>query len=267
MSITLIFQALKAKRMLWIVYSTIGLGFILLYVAIFPSIQGQSAEYDKIFASLPKGLVLALNISNVEPTLMGYLSSKHFGFIWLLLIVLLAITYSGFAIAKEIENKTMGFLLSQPIKRTSLYLSRLTAGIVGLIVFISISEVVVWPLAKIGHYSIDVKGVLLLGVAGLLFGISVLSLGFMFSALSSTSAKVSALCGGVLLIMYGLFITSSLVASVAPLKYFSLFHYISPGEIIQNDSLTLSSIIVFLVGSCIATTIGLVAFKKRQILV
>jgi len=267
MSFTLILQALKAKRMLWIVYSIIGLGFILLYVAIFPSIQGQSADYDKIFASLPKGLVLALNISNVEPTLMGYLSSKHFGLIWLVIIILLVVTYSGFAIAKEIETKTMGFLLSQPIKRVNLYLSRFTAGIIGLVVFICISEIIVWPLAKICNYTIDVKGVLLLGFSGLLFGISVLSLGFMFSALSSTAAKVSALSGGILLVMYAAFIASSLVPSLDKLKYLSLFHYISPGAIIQNDSVTLSSIIVFIVFSFTTTLIGIFAFKKRQVLV
>jgi ABC-2 type transport system permease protein len=262
---TLVLQALKAKRTLWIIYSSIGFGFILLYLSVYPSIQSQSANYDKIFATLPKGLILALNISNNAPTLMGYLSSKHFGLIWLLLITLVAITYGGFSIAREIETKTMGFILSQPIKRWELYLARLFTGVINLVLFIAFSEVVVWPLALLFNYSIDVKGVLLLGVAGLLFGIGVLCLSFMFSAHSNSSARVTTYTGGVLLGMYGIFIASSLVSNLSYIKYLSLFHYITPGDIVANDSIALSSILIFSFFSIITTLLGLYIFQRRQI--
>jgi len=262
---TLLAQVLKAKRTLWITYSAIGLGFLLLYLAVYPSIQSQSANYDKIYASLPKGLMSALNITNSTPDLMGYLSSKHFGFIWLLIMALLVIAYSAFVIAKEIENKTMGFLLSQPISRLKLYVARYVGGIIGLGVSIGFSEVIVWPLAKLFNYAIDGPGVLWLGLAGLLFGLSIMSLGFMFSAMSSSSARVSALTGAVLLVMYAAFIASSLVSNLDGLKYLSLFHYITPGDIVANSSIPLASVLVFGIFSLATTIIGAVIFKRRQI--
>ncbi len=261
----LVSQAVKSKRVLWATYSAIGLGFLFLYVSVFPSIQSQSVDYNKIFASLPKGLILALNITNETPTLMGYLSSKHFGLIWLFMIVLVVISYGSFVIAKEIETRTMGFLLSQPINRIKLYFARFGAGAIGLAVFVVFSEIVVWPMAKIFNYSIDGTGVLLVGVAGFLFGLSVLGLSFMISALSSSAARVSAWSGLVMLAMYAIYITSSLVSSLDNLKYLSLFHYIAPGDIVTNNSISLSSIVVFIVFSAITAIIGAVIFQKRQI--
>jgi ABC-2 type transport system permease protein len=261
----LVKQALKAKRTLWATYSAMGLGFLLLYISVFPSIQDQSASYKQIFATLPKGLMLAFNITDAVPTLMGYLSSKHFGLVWLLMIILLVISYGSFVIAKEVETRTMGFLLSQPINRVKLYLARFSAGTIGLAVFIVVSEVVAWPLAKAFSYSIDLKGVLLVGLAGFLFGLSVLGLSFMISAMSSSAARVSAWSGVIVLAMYAIFIASSLVAELDNLKYLSLFHYFSPGDIVTNNSISLSSIIVFVLFAFVTATIGAVIFQKRQI--
>lgn len=261
----LIKQALKAKRTLWVTYSAIGLGFLMLYVAVWPSIQSQSADYSKIFSSLPKGLILALNISNETPTLMGYLSSKHFGLIWLFMIAMLVVAYGSFVIAKEVETRTMGFLLSQPINRLKLYWARFGAGAIILARFVVLSEIVVWPIAKIYNYSIGGTGVLLVGVAGFLFGLSILGLSFMISAMSSSAGRVSAWSGAVLLAMYAIYIVSSLVDSLDKLKYLSLFHYIAPGDIVTNNSIALSSIIVFVVFSVVTATIGAVIFQKRQV--
>jgi len=261
----LVKQALKAKRTLWATYSAIGLGFLLLYISVFPSIQNQSANYSQIFATLPKGLILAFNITDAAPTLMGYLSSKHFGLVWLLMIILLVISYGSFVIAKEVETRTMGFLLSQPINRIKLYLARFSAGTIGLAIFVIISELVTWPLAKAFNYTIDIKGVLLVGVAGFLFGLSILGLSFMLSAMSSSAARVSAWSGMVVLVMYAIFIASSLVTNLDKLKYLSLFHYFSPGDIVTDNSISLLSIIVFVLFTAVTATLGAVIFQKKQI--
>ncbi len=262
---SLVKQALRAKRALWATYSAIGLGFLFLYIAVFPSIQSQSVDYNKIFASLPKGLMIALNISNETPTLMGYLSSKHFGLIWLFMIALVVIAYGGFVVAKEVETRTMGFLLAQPISRIKLYLARFSAGAIGLAVFVVFSEAVVWPLARVYNYTIDVKGVLLVGLAGYLFGLSIMGLSFMFSAMSSSAARVSAWSGLVMLAMYAIYIASSLMSDLDNLKYLSLFHYIAPGDIITNDSIAMSSIVTFIVFSVVTAAIGALIFQKRQV--
>lgn len=262
---TLFLQAIKAKRTQWFVYCAIGFGFLLLYLPIFPSIQSQAANYNKIFSTLPKGLMTALNITNDQPTLMGYLSSKHFGLVWLLLMILFAVAYGSYAIAKEVESKTMGFLLSQPIGRGTLYVSRLAAGVVGLIIFVITTELVVWPMAALAHYEIDGLQAILVGVGGFLFGLAVLCIAMMFSACVSSAGRASALSAGVLLISYALFIVASLSPDLDALKYFSLFHYFAPGDIVKNVRLGWESVVVFGGVSIVTATIGLIAFKKREI--
>lgn len=259
------FQAIKARRLQWFTYCAIGLGFLLLYVAIFPSIESQTANYDEIFKTLPKGLIAALNITNDQASLLGYLSSKHFGLIWLLLIILFVISYGSFAIAKEIESKTMGLLLAQPVSRTTLYVARLIAGIVGLGLFVLTTELIVWPLAVFMNFEINAMQIVLIGASGFLFGLAVLCVSLMFSAFVSTGSKASALSSGVLLIMYALFLTASLSPDYDWLRYLSLFHYFAPGDIVTTTSLAWQSIVVFCSVSIVTAFVGLARFNKREV--
>lgn len=261
----LLTQAIKARRMQWLIYSALGFGFLLLYVSVYPSIQEQAASYNDIFKTLPKGLTTAFNITNDEPTLMGYLSSKHFGLAWLLLVIFFAVSHGSYSISKEIESKTMGFLLSRPISRSTLYLSRLTAGIIGLVVLVFMTAIVVWPMARVAHYEISGVDVLLVGLSGLLFGVAVLCMAMMFSAWSSAGGRVSALVAGVLLTMYVLFIVASLAPSLESLRYVSIFHYFSPGEIVKTGTIPYSSILMFMGMSVCSALIGLFVFKRREI--
>lgn len=265
MFITLVRQAVRARYGQWLLYGGIGLGFLLLYVSVFPSIQSQASNYDQLYATLPKAFISAFNITNIDPTLLGFLSSKHFGLMWPLLIILCAISYSSFAIAREVELKTMGFLLAQPIKRQTLYAARFTTGCVGLLLLVVLSELIVWPLAAVAGYAINGQAVVLIGLVGLLFGTSVLSMGMFFSALATTAGQVRAYISAVLVSMYAIFIAASLVPEVANIKYLSLFHYFDPGKIVGSGAVEFSSILVFVVWSLIWALAGVFVFKKREV--
>ncbi len=258
-------QALYFKRYQLLAYCFIGLGFLLLYLAVFPTVQQQATDYNKILESMPKGLVAALNISNTAPDLMGFLASKHFGFVWALMIVLLAVAYGSFAIAKEIETKTMGLLLLKPVSRLAIYASRLFAGIAIMAVFILASEIAVWPLAHLFGYAIDGQQVMLIGTLGFLFGSACLSLAMMVSSFVSSAGRVSMIAGGILLVMYALFLIASLMPELDWLKYTSLFHYFSPGSVEANGFIAGEAIWAFVFTVIVTSFVGIVTFGQRDI--
>ncbi len=260
----LIRQALGSRRWSWMAYSAIGLGFLLLYLPIFPSIQKQQQVYNQVLESMPKGVLEAFNITNASSSLMGFLTSKHFGFVWILMIILLMLAYAGGALAREIDNRTMGLLLALPVSRWQLYWTRLAGGVLGLAGFVAATELITWPLAQAFNYAapwVDVLNVALLGFS---FGLTVLCLGMMISAAVSDSSRVYSWAGGGLLVMYVLNIVAGLKDNLKDLKYLSLFHYVMPGNIIDGASMDWKALAVFAVISVAAAMVGAVVFARRD---
>jgi len=257
-------QTLRSRRMSWIIYSAIGFGLLLMYIPIFPAIQAQQATYDQLLNSMPKALLEAFNIGKSAPTLMGYMVAKHFGFVWDLMIILLMIAYSGGAIAKEIDARTMGLLLSLPVSRLRLYLVRLAAGISGLAIFVIVSELATWPLAKAFGYITSLHDIVRVGLLGFAFGLAILCLSLMVSAAVSEGGKVYAVMGGFLLVMYVLNIVASLQDKAADLKYASLFYYFALGTVIDGGHLDPKALLVYAGISLAAAIIGALIFVRRD---
>src|SRR3989344_5438374 len=71
-----------------IAYTLAGIGLVLLYVALNPSLQGQSQTYAKLMESMPKGFAEAFGVdANFLATLEGYIASEMFSFMWPLLAI------------------------------------------------------------------------------------------------------------------------------------------------------------------------------------
>lgn len=258
-------ESLKDHRMRWAVFSIIGLGFLILYIATFPAIQKSSADYDKLVSTLPKGVISAFNITTGPQTLMGYLASKHFGFTWPLMLIMLTVSFSSYAIAQGTQDKTLTFLLSTPISRKKLYLTRLTAGVIGIAIFVLTSQLLVIPLAGAFGYALSTTEALLIALLGFFFGLAVLGLGTLSSAVANDPRKSTAAVSGVLLISYVLYLVASLEANLESLKYLSIFHYFNPGKVVTSGSLASLSILVLFGVFLISSLIGIKYFTKKDI--
>ncbi|MBW4062054.1 ABC transporter permease subunit [Candidatus Saccharibacteria bacterium] len=263
--ITLTRHAIKRSRRLWLSYDVIGLAFLWLYMQTFPIVQSQSTNYAQIIKALPKGLASAFNITDVAPTLMSFLSSKHFGLIWPLMIIIFVMSQAASAIAREIEQRTIGFLLSQAISRSTIYWSRWTAAVIGLLQFVLVTELTTWLFARAYNYAVSFGDVWHLGLLGFLFGLAILGLSFMVSAVVSSGSKVNAIVGGGMLVMYVLFIAASLENNLSKLGYLSLFKYYSPGDVVTSGAISLQSVWVYTLVATITTYLGYGWFSRRDI--
>jgi len=264
-NLALLKESVKDHRARWAIFCLIGLGFLILYIATFPAIQKSSADYDKLVSTLPKGVISAFNITTGPQTLMGYLASKHFGFTWPLMIIMLTISYSSYAIAQGVQDKTITFLLSMPISRTKLYLTRLLGGIIGVLIFVIFSQLIVIPLAMIFGYNISLSESLLMSLLGLLFGMAVLGISMLSSSIANDSRRSTAAVSGVLLISYVMYLIASLETSLDKLKYISIFHYFNPGKVVMSGSLEAAGCLVLIGVFTITSIIGVKFFQKKDI--
>jgi ABC-2 type transport system permease protein len=263
--IPLILQTMKKRYLTWLAYGVIGLGLVVLYVALFPALQHQAASFNQLLKSLPHSILKAFGADVSLDNVGGLLVSKQFGLVWPLMAAGLVISFAGSTLAGEIDSGTLALLLGLPLSRIKIYFSKFLAGVIGLVVFVLLSVAAIIPVAAAYNVSVGASDVWKLALIGLLFSFSILGMTMMFSAFFSDRGKVYATGGGTLLIMYVLNLIAALKSSLSQLQYVSLFYYYNAGSVLVNHTLDATSIVV-LVGVAIVTSlVGAYWFQRRDI--
>ncbi len=263
---TLIAKELRERRTSLIVYSLVGIGCVWLYVSIFPSLQGQAKELSKAYASMPKEVLKAFGAEGTGlNTVESLLATKQFGLVWPILAILIMLNRSANYLAGEIENGTLGTLLTQPLSRSRIYLAKYLSGVYTLLIFVICSVLINIPIISAYKLDFSVSYELLFAIVCTLFGLAVLGVGMLVSALATERSKVYGMIGGGIMIMFILNLVSGLKPALDNLKYGSIFYYYNANDIIVNHHINQVSIALFAGIAITGFIAGLIAFNRRDI--
>lgn len=266
----LVFRIIRDQKKSLLAYVLIAIVFVWMYVAIFPSIAKQQAEFSKLLTNYPEGLLKAFGLDPrtlIFSNLESFLSLEHYSILWPLMLIILLVSYASSAIAGEIEKGTIEILLSQPLSRLKVFGGKYAAGLLILLIFTFFSVFAVFPLAQIYHLDLRMVNHLTMAMLGFLFGLAVFSMTLMFSSIFSERGKAASLTGGILILMYALNITASLKEDLASLKYLSFFHYYDYHAALVENRIDPLTIGVFLLVSFLGTLLGAFWFNQRDIAV
>lgn len=263
---TVFWRILKDRRSIFLVYLLVNIGLLLMYISLFPSFKNQSAAMAQMIKSYPESFLKAFNfdIANFT-TIEGFLSTEQFSFMWPMLLILMTIGFAGTAFAGEIEQGTIELLLSQPISRLKLFLSRYLAGLASLAVFVAVSIFSAIPIIRIYNIAYKGENFVTLAMLAFLFGLAIYSMGMFLSAVFSDKGKVFFITGGILVLMYVLNIVSAIKESLGSLKYASFFYYFNPTKALAHNQIDHWSLLVFLGAAVIFVSAGAIWFVKRDI--
>ena len=175
----IIMKELKQRSLALMAYTVAALGFIWLYISLFPYLQSQAQGYAKMLDSLPRPLMDAFGFedtffSNVQ----AYMASEMFSLIWPLLSIFMLTSTAATNISGEIEKATIGTLLAQPISRAKLFFAKYLSGITALIIFTFVTIVSCLPISAAYGVDFMASRFLLFTVAALLFGLFFCIYGF-----------------------------------------------------------------------------------------
>jgi len=261
----LIKTSLKHKRTALYAYSLGGLATIVMYVAIYPSLQSQLGTYNQLIKSLPAGLLKAFGADTSLTNFAGLLGTKQYGFVWPLLCILFMVSYGGAALSGEIEKSTIGLWLAAPISRYRVYWTKFLASLFALLVFVVLTVTAVIPVAWLFKVSVSSKDILLLSLMAYLFGACITCMGFLSSSIFSEKSKSYGGAGGVLIIMYILNLLAALSTQLINAKYLSVFYYFDSNDMLAGKPVHLLNVAVLIGLGAICTLAGAYIFNKRDI--
>lgn len=265
---SIISRSLKDKRFQLLIITASAISFLEMYIALFPTLQKQAESMSKLLKDYPDSLLKAFNIDKSSLTFekVGqYLAMEQFSFVWPILVIVLAIGFANYAFAGEKERGTIELLLSQPISRVKLFISRYLTGLIAIFIFSLVSILAILPFAKIHNISVQTKGVLMLVVISALFAWVIYGLALLASVIFNEKSKATFAVGGILILSYVLNIVANLKEGLHLLKYFSIFYYYNPAQAIDKFSFLTGALPVFIGIIIVTFCIAIYWFKRQDI--
>lgn len=263
---TVIIRTLKNRKVSLIVFTISGILLLWMYVALFPSFANMADSMKEYMESFPEGFMKAFGMEDLDmSTIEKFLATEQYSFVWPILMLFFVSSLAGAGLAGEVEKGTSEILLSRPISRVKLYWSRYIAGAIMIVIFTVLSILFVVPLCEIHNVDYILVNNLTMTIAGFLFGLAVFSIAMFLSAWFSEKGKVYMITGGLLVAMYVINIVSAIKESLSDTKYLSFFYYFKPNEAIIRNTISNSTLWVFLIIIVVFAIGGAYIFNKRDI--
>lgn len=231
----------------------------LMYVALYPSFKDTLNQALKDF---PEAYLKAFGISAGISGAAAFLNMEMFNLLAPLALPFFTILMGARAVAGTEERKTLDLLLSNPVPRWQLVVSRYLAMAAGLAIVLLMLTVLTWVAAPVMGVELSfwavMQGAANLWPFCLFFG----ALALLCSSVLRRGAAASGIAAGVLMAMYVLNAVGSVIDGAKEVRRASLFYYYGAAIL---DGIDWVKFVVILLLSMGLTALAVLAFNRRDI--
>ena len=254
------------KKRSILIWSASLAGFIIFYMAFFPAMAQDSEVFESIMDNFPKEMLQAFGMRDglSMSSLIGYFTLT---FSMTQLAIAIQSSNYGFSILSEEERElTADFLMSKPVSRRNIYLSKLAATFLSLLItalFVGAGSFISLQLFN-GGETYEISNLLKLLIILPIFQLVFLSLGMFISLLFKKIRSVLSFSMG---LSIGLYVINSVRGVVDSdfLGYISPYYYFEPGLILKNGQYDLKLFATSIVIIVLSLATSYLMYNKRDI--
>lgn len=261
-------RMLKDKWKSFVIYSVAAIGFVEMYIAMFPSIQKQANEFDQMIKNFPQEIFKAMNIdvsSLSFGSLESYMSTEYLSFLWPIMAIIFAISLANYICVNEIDKGTMETLASLPARRSRVFIERYLAGLILILGFCIISMFAIVPFAELHGVEYLFENLFTASIGSFLLAWAVFSLAVLSSVFFSEKGKATMASGGLLILMYVANVISNLNDDLQNLQYVSFFNYFNGMELLGHNTFPEYTIVALCGFAIIVSGLALYRFSNRDL--
>ena len=259
-------REMKVNFKSFLIWLLLLIGIFTISFSIYPSIINSYniKMMDEMMEMFPAEVLKALNmdISSID-SVFGWLKSE--GFVFALLLIG---CYSGILgsniLLKEESDKTIEYLNSLPIKRSTIVLNKVLCGLLYIVLMVGILGIFNYiGLSLSGEF--DKNLYILLSITPI-FSSVVIYFGCMFlSTFTHKTKKMLGISLGIVLISYVLQVLSSLAETTEFLKYFSAFTLADIRNVIMDISINPLLILISIGLSVMFLGLTIIRYNKKEL--
>lgn len=244
-----------------------GIGaFILIYMVFFPLLMEENDAMMDIMDNFPEDMLafLGMNGELSFGSLMGYFGLT-FSFIWIPISI--QSSYLGFHILSVEERElTADFLMTKPVSRTTILLSKVGASVTALLsTAVAVGGFSLLSLVLFGaNQDVNFIHVLSLLASIPVFQLFFLGIGMMVSVMIR---KVESVIGYSMGLGFGMYIISSFgeMLTIDAFKFLSPYSYFVPDTILYGGTWDLVYTLIALFVICTTFTLTYIFYQRRNI--
>ncbi len=259
---SLLWSELRLRRLSLAVWFVAIVLLMLLVVAFYPSVR-DNPELNSIYGDLSPSAQGLLGGSDLTSP-AGYLSTQVFAFFLPIVVLVFGLSRGAALLAGEEEERTLDLLLAQPVTRTSAYVQKSAALVVGLALLTLASWL---PLVTVGRaVGLDLPWTDTLAVC-VQMGLFCLALSLWAQAIASATGRrvlgvaVAAAYAFVAYLVYGLAGAVSWLEHLNPLSLWRWYLGNDP----LNNGLGWQEVTVLVATSVAAVLVGTILFSRRDL--
>ena len=259
---TLFFHEIKRNRVSLIIWTLVISFMLAVCVFIYPEMKGQMNEMTDMFADMGS-FTAAFGMDELNfGEFMGYFGVECGNVLGLggaLFAAILGIS----ALSKEEKDKTAEFLLTHPVSRSKIIISKLLSVITQIFILnFCVMAITLLSVAAVGEEA-DIKTMLMLFLAYFLLQTEIGGITFGISAFLRGGGMGIGL--GIGIMSYFINIISNLTEELEVLKYITPFSYTEGGYIINNSAFEWKYMITGGAVTVLCLVSGFIKYNRKDI--
>jgi ABC-2 type transport system permease protein len=256
-------QTIKDKWFGTVIVALLIFAYIFWLATFYPTIKPMLSNYDQILQNPTMKAFLGDQAVSMG-TFSGFMTLEVFSYMHLVVGAFFIFMVASF-VAGEIDQKSCELLLSLPVSRVSIILSRF-ATLLPFIAVIMLAEIAAIYMG--GRYIGEDSQVMWFAYAMLFMGvftIAVSAMALFISSILSDGRKAALISLGILLAMFLVENIGSMVTSIDWARKLSFFHYAKVGSIVMNQTVDWGNMGILLAVAVVFLVLAVIAFRQRDI--
>ncbi|MBT8232467.1 MAG: ABC transporter permease [Saprospiraceae bacterium] len=266
MNKNLYFKELKRNRKSLIVWSAVVIAFTFIVMSVFPYMRDMGDDMAVMMSKLPEGMLKAMGID--AETFKGILGmyNTYYGIYIIVLLSIFASSTGATIISKEEKDKTAEFLLTKPISRKNIYITKMLVLItLALTAFLIQTITAIIFIIGFGEENVNWSVFVTMHLHGLVLILFFTCIGVFLSMLIKPKKNFMGITVGIVFGSYFLNAIAQVGGNLSWLGYLSPFHYLDFSVTDPNYSVNVPQVFIFLFLSAALLILSFRLYKSKDI--
>jgi ABC-2 type transport system permease protein len=236
-------------------------------MSVFPTFIENQSKVMGMINLIPKSALEFKGVSDISDlsSVLGFYSVNNIIYM-MVLGSIFSIVLSCNILLKEEYNKTAEYLLTRPLSRASIFLTKLMVVLLQVLLLNFMTTLVGYISMKLAFEgSFNIRAFLILSFYTFLLNILFVALGIFISVFVRKAKPVTTLGIGLVLFLYFLFTISKITTNASKIGYLSPFKFVRTDVMSVNYDLDLWRLLYFAGSSMILILIAFRYYQRKDI--